>query len=120
MKIDVSKSYQNFAAGFVPWTGLSPEWIVPSNFLRLMDVMAILFCTIPGIYMVNLDRLFFVGLGKIVFWKALDMTKTKIVKPSEYAVDTMIWREQMMAAGAYDTMKSHPSIIDDLSANVLE
>ena len=37
---------------------LLPEWIVPSNFFKIMDVLAILFCTIPFIDMINLDRLF--------------------------------------------------------------
>ena len=57
MKIDFSNSYHNFASGFVPWI----DFIY---LLRLMDILAILFCTIPDIDMVNLDRLFLQGWVK--------------------------------------------------------
>ena len=38
-----------------------PECIIPYHFLRIIDVLEILFCTNPDIYMVNLDRLFMQG-----------------------------------------------------------
>ena len=44
-KIDFSKSYQNFPEGFVPWIDLLPECIIPSDLLRLMDVLEIFFYT---------------------------------------------------------------------------
>ena len=46
--------HQVFFLGLI----LFPECIAPSGFLRLMYILLILFCTIPGIDVVNLDRLF--------------------------------------------------------------
>ena len=43
---------------------LLPEWIITSDLLKLIYVLAILFCTNPDIDVVNLDRLFLQGRVK--------------------------------------------------------
>ena len=60
------------------------------------------------------------GLGRIAFRKVLEMYKTKIIKPSADAMEMMIQRELVTETGAYETVKSTTSIIDDTSANALE
>ena len=59
-------------------------------------------------------------LGKMVFWEALEISKTKIISPSEDSIEIMMQRERIPATGAYDTVKSTPSIMDDPYAHVLE
>ena len=56
----------------------------------------------------------------MVLWKALDMSKTKIMRPSAYAIAVIIWREQMPATDAYDTVNSNHSSMYDPSAHVLD
>ena len=58
-------------------------------------------------------------LGKMVFRKVLEMSKTKIMRPSAYPIATITRRERIPATGAYDTVKSTTSSMDDLSAHVL-
>ena len=48
------------------------------------------------------------------------MSKTKIIKPSEYAMEKIMQIDLMPSTGVYDTVKSSPSIMDDPSAHVLE
>ena len=67
MNIDFIKSYQNFQQVLFLVFILFPEFIVPSGLLRLMDVLTILFCTIPGIFMVNLDIIFMQGRIKLYY-----------------------------------------------------
>ena len=55
----------------------------------------------------------------MVFWKALEMSKTKIVRPSADAISMMIQRDQIPATGAYVTVKSTTSIVYDTSAHVV-
>ena len=43
---------------------LFPECIISYDFLRLMDVLAILFCTNPDMDKVNLDRIYLQGWEK--------------------------------------------------------
>ena len=47
------------------------------------------------------------------------MSKTKIIKPSVDAVAMMTQREQIPVTGAYETVKSTPSNIDDPSVHVM-
>ena len=56
----------------------------------------------------------------MVFWKSLDMSKTKIMGPSADNVFMIMRREQIPYTGAYDTVKSTPSIMNDPSEHVLE
>ena len=53
-----SKSYQDFPEGFLLVLILLPECIITSDFLRLLDILAIFFCTNPDIDKVSLDRIF--------------------------------------------------------------
>ena len=55
----------------------------------------------------------------MVFLKALDMSKTKIIKPSADVIAIMMQREWMPATAAYETTKSTPSSMDYLSVHVL-
>ena len=48
------------------------------------------------------------------------MSKTKIMRPSIDAIAVIIQRERMPAKGAYDTVKSTPSIVDDPYEHVIE
>ena len=48
------------------------------------------------------------------------MIKIKIKRTSADAMSVMMKRERMSTTGAYATMKSTPSIIDDPSAHVLQ
>ena len=61
MKIHFSTSFQYFPASLFLGLILLPECIVTSGFLGIMYVSVILFCTIPDINMVNLERLFMQG-----------------------------------------------------------
>ena len=56
----------------------------------------------------------------MVFWNALDISKKKIIRPSADTISMMMQMEHMPDTGAYDTVNSTPSIMDDLSAHVLE
>ena len=56
----------------------------------------------------------------MLFWKDLEMSKTKIIKTSAEEMETMIQIYLMPATGAYETVKSKPSILDDPSAHVIE
>ena len=67
MKVGFSKSCHNFSSGLFLGLILLPECIVLSDLLWLMYALAIFFWTIPGIYVVNLDRFFFAILGRMVF-----------------------------------------------------
>ena len=42
-----------------------------------------------------------------------------MIKPYEDAMTMMMWREKVPETGAYDTVNSIPSIMDDLYAHVL-
>ena len=44
------------------------------------------------------------GLGKILFWKALDTSKTKIIIYSAEAMEMMIQRYLMTETGVYGTV----------------
>ena len=48
------------------------------------------------------------------------MFKTKIMRPSADTIATVMKMERIPATGAYDTVKSTTSIMDDPSAHVLE
>ena len=48
------------------------------------------------------------------------MSKTKIIKPYEYAMTMIMQIYLMPSTGDYDTVKSTPSDMDDPSAHVLE
>ena len=48
------------------------------------------------------------------------MSNKKIMKPSAYAISVIMPRERIPATGAYDTLKSTPSIIYDPYVHVLE
>ena len=48
------------------------------------------------------------------------MSNTKIINPSADAITTMTRSEWIPATGAYETVKSTPSSMDDQSAHVLE
>ena len=48
------------------------------------------------------------------------MSKTKITRPSAYAIAMIIRRGQMPDTGAYDTVNSSPSSMYDPYAHVLE
>ena len=47
------------------------------------------------------------------------MSKTKIIRPSSDVMAVVIQREKIPATGAYETLKSTPSSMDDISAHVL-
>ena len=44
----------------------------------------------------------------MLFWKAFNMSKTKISKPSEDIIEMIILREIIPATDAYETAKSDP------------
>ena len=48
------------------------------------------------------------------------MSKTKIMRPSEDAIDMMMKMDQIPATDAYDTVKSTTSIMDDTYEHVIE
>ena len=48
------------------------------------------------------------------------MSKTKLIGISVDSITMVMQREQMTVTGAYDKLKSTPSIMDDLSAYILE
>ena len=54
----------------------------------------------------------------MVFCRALEMSKTKIMRPSVDAISMIMQRERMPSTGYYDTVKSTPSSMDDPSAQV--
>ena len=56
----------------------------------------------------------------MVFWKSLEMSKKKSMRPSAYVISMIMQRERMPATGANDTVKSTPSRTDDPSVYVLE
>ena len=56
----------------------------------------------------------------MVFWKELDTSNTNIMRPYAEAIAMIMHRERMPATGAYNTLKSTPSIMDDPYAHVLE
>ena len=56
----------------------------------------------------------------MVFWKALDMYKTKIMRPYADSISVITQRERMPANFSYHTVKSTPSSIYDTFAYVLE
>ena len=56
----------------------------------------------------------------MVFWKALNMSKIQIVRPSVDVIVMVIRMERMPVTGEYDTVKSTPSSTYYLSTNVLE
>ena len=43
-------------------------------------------------------------MGRIVFYKALDTSKTKIIKPYSDEIDMMIKRDLMQDNGVYETV----------------
>ena len=48
------------------------------------------------------------------------MSKTKIIKPSEYAMEMIMQIDLMPSTGDYDTVKSNPSSMDDPYENFLD
>ena len=48
------------------------------------------------------------------------MSKIKRMRISSYAIVTMILKELMPATGEYDTVKSTPSSMDNLSVHFME
>ena len=56
----------------------------------------------------------------MVFLKALEMSRTKIMRPSADEIDMMMQRGCMPATGTYDIVYSTPSTVDDPSAHILE
>ena len=56
----------------------------------------------------------------MVLLNSLEMSNKKRMRPSTEAIAIIIKRERMTATGAYNTVKSNPSSMDDLSTNVLE
>ena len=56
----------------------------------------------------------------MVFWKALEISKTKTMRPSADEIAMIMQRERVPDAGAYDTMTSTPSSKDDNYAHVFE
>ena len=48
------------------------------------------------------------------------MSKTKIMKPYTDSIATMMQRERITDTGAYETLKSTPSIMNDTSAHVMK
>ena len=55
----------------------------------------------------------------MVLWNALYMSKAKILIPSTDAIDMIMQMEWITATGAYDTVKSNTSSMDDTYAHVL-
>ena len=58
-------------------------------------------------------------MGRILFWKMFEMSKTKIIKISEEAMKMMMQRDLMPETGAHETGGSIPSTMDHTSAHVL-
>ena len=56
----------------------------------------------------------------MVLWKALGMSNTKRIRTSAESIAMLIQRECIPDTGAYDTVKSTTSTMDDPSAYVLE
>ena len=55
----------------------------------------------------------------MLFWKALETSKTTRIRTSEDAFAMIMKREQMLDAVEYDTVKSNSSNMDDPSSHVL-
>ena len=70
---------------------------MPSDFLMLMDFWPIFFCSDPE----NISS----GLGEMLFLMALDISKTKIIRTSEYETDMIMKSDWIPATGTYDTVK---------------
>ena len=60
------------------------------------------------------------GLGRIVFWKVLEITNKKIIKPSADAMVKMMRRVKIPETVAYETVKSTTSRMDYPYAHVLK
>ena len=50
---------------------------------------------------------------------ALEMSKTKITRPSVDTITIIMQTERIPDTGAYDTLKPTPSSMDDTSAHVI-
>ena len=59
-------------------------------------------------------------MGRILYWNALEMSKTKIIKHYEDSISILMWRYIMSETGAHGKMKSTTSSMDNTSAHVLE
>ena len=59
-------------------------------------------------------------LGRILFLKALDKSKTKLIQPYAFSLAMMMQGYLMPATGTYDKVKSTPSIMYDTSKHVIE
>ena len=55
----------------------------------------------------------------MLFWKALETSKTTRIRTSEDAFAMIMKREQMLDAVEYDTVQSNSSNMDDPSSHVL-
>ena len=97
---------------------LFPECKIPSDLLKWMFWPFFLY---QSRYRYSKTRqTIYAGLGKMIFWKELDMYKTRIMRPSADKIDMIMQRERMPATGAYATVKSTSSRMDDLYTNILE
>ena len=56
----------------------------------------------------------------MVFWKSLEISKTKRTRPSEDSIAMVVRRDWMPDTGEYYTVNSTPSIMDDPSAHILD
>ena len=117
--IGFSISYQNFPAEFPLGLILLLECRVPFDFQKITDVLAIFILNHSRYICGKLIYTLYSGLGRIVLCKALEMSNTKIINTSAYAMEMLMQRERMPAAGAYDTVKLTTSSMDDPSAHVL-
>ena len=57
-------------------------------------------------------------MGRIVFWKALEISETKIIKPSANVMAMIMQREQMPVNGVYETVKPTPTSMNYPSSHV--
>ena len=51
---------------------------------------------------------------------ALEISKTKIIRPTNDEIEMLIQGEHMPETGTYNTVKSFPSKMDDTYAHVLD
>ena len=54
----------------------------------------------------------------MILWKALEMSYTKIINPLEDAIEMVMKGQRIPATGAYETVNSTPSSVDEKSAHV--
>ena len=102
MNIDFSKLYHNFPAGFVTWIDLISSMHSSLLFIEDNGCFGHFILYHYRYRCCKLRSTLYAGSGKMVLWKALDISKTKIMRPYADAIAMLMWRERMPGTGGYD------------------